>query len=252
MLNLRTWEPVTIKAGLQTVGCEIRRLNFLQSKPFTVVMARVRMDKVLREIAAIYREQEAATRAHLARLQAATVAHALPINPPVDLKPDAKGASTVDPLEALAEALEAQIRQAGHPLPLLSVEEDDAQAAALNDAMERRTRAIEEFFDSVPDGFVESAFRDYVRNVSGLVVDGAPATTGEALLAVADQQTVMDVLEQISIFAKLSAAQKNDSSSPSTSGPAAPTDGGATPAPSVESEDGTRPAIAMETPAGAP
>lgn len=68
----------------------------------------------------------------------------------------------------------------------------------------------------VSEEMAELAFREFVRNVRGLAVDGEAITTGAQLYEVADIPLVLFVIGKIAALAKLSDAEGKASASPST------------------------------------
>lgn len=235
MLSLKTWEPTTYDVGGHPITFEIKRLGFTESKPFNVAFGKIRIDAPIAARSKMERASSALTEKGLAAAAGALVAAgATPPPRTADLDADIKAHN-----DALAAAgvrmpdLPADVERELY-VDLSAAAREVAEADALLDA-------------SLDDAFVARCFRDYLRNVQGLEIDGVAVDTGEALHAHADRHLVLFVLRKIRSFSHLGEAEKNGSSSPSPSAPGAEAEGGALTAAPVESAALPTSAIATAT-----
>lgn len=111
--------------------------------------------------------------------------------------------------------------EAPAPAPEPGAEADDAKPAKREPTpaeMARIIRAQADVMRTIPvsEEMAELAFREFVRNVRGLSIDGEAITTGAQLYEAADLPLVLFVIGQIAALAKLSDAEGKASASPST------------------------------------
>lgn len=106
--------------------------------------------------------------------------------------------------------------------------------------------ALRSTYRELPREQVEAAFRDFVRNVQGLQVDGVAVVTGEGLFEVSDEKLVFFVLGSLHRRARLSVKEGKASSSQPTSA-SETTASSASPAPSIASEGGAASSTALES-----
>lgn len=97
--------------------------------------------------------------------------------------------------------------------------------------------ALRETYKAIPKEDVARAFREYVKDVEGVAVDGTELSTGEQLHTIADEQLVFFVLGSLRRYAKLSVTEGKASSSSPTSASAA-TESSSSRAPSTSVEGG--------------
>lgn len=234
MLRYTTWEPVTFTAGDGTaVTFEVKRLTFLEQKVFAVSFAKIQREEIGRHAVIAHAEMVERQRLLIERLNGSLKAaghDAIPIG---------------DDLDATAAAINARLAELGVDDVPLTAEEIERLFTPDASRQAARQAAIEAFWGSLDGEWLTQVFRDYVRNVCGVAVDDHAVTTGEELLSVADASLVLFVLQAIDGRATLSATQKKTSSSPSTSGPVA-TSNGASAATPVAPEGGTAPGTAPD------
>lgn len=100
-------------------------------------------------------------------------------------------------------------------------------------------------FGSIDPEWAAGVFEKCVRPTEPIGLDGEdgapPITTGRELFDVANGALVMEVLGKVGELSRLGAAEGKASSSPSTSEPAGTSDGGDSPATSIEPADGPTP-----------
>lgn len=152
------------------------------------------------------------------------------------------------------EAITMEIRRLKYPeaspFNLSMVKAWSAMGEVSRDAPKsEQTLAVQRFYESLPLDRIETAFRDWVRNVGGIEDDDGPITTGEGLFQVADEGLVLFVCTTLRELSTLGAEEGKGSASPSTSAPelGRETDGGESPAGPARSGDGTSPETAPAT-----
>jgi hypothetical protein len=116
--------------------------------------------------------------------------------------------------------------------------EDGKPLAPSVEEMKVQTDALRDFYAAVPPELLKKAFEDWAKDVEGLVVDGAPATSGASLYEVADQSLVLFHLTKLREHARLAVEEGKASGSPSTSSVAPETAGGASDATPTAPEGG--------------
>lgn len=195
LLSLKRWERVELAHGL---SCEVRRLNSLDAGPFRTAMA-----KAFTRLAELQAELQAAW----------TALPPDPVTPDGEPPEFVEGASQED-REAHSRAYRAWAE--AHPDYIAALR---AKTDAANKLLCRSREVEAEVAELIPPTLIRQAFREYVRNVEGVEVDGAPATSGEALLEVADDKIVMDVLGAVRRLSELTVREGKASASPSMSSP---------------------------------
>lgn len=266
MLSLRQWEPSSYELGDHTITFEVKRLGFLESKPWLVHANRMRFDVLLaqgRIIEAMQHEERKALRGFLkgaaadAGIAWPTVEDARQGWRERHAEAVAKAPDNAD-LAALTDEGEpdedvvfmevnARFKAAGLDVPEMGLEATAALVAAQEPHLAAAAAKMAEFSESLDDPWIAKTFNDYVRNVDGVEIDGKPATTGDALLSVADDTLVMYVMRRVKELCSLSAQAKKTSSLPRTSAPEARTPDGGPTAPPAASADGPTPATVTET-----
>lgn len=114
---------------------------------------------------------------------------------------------------------------------------------------DEKLNATRRFMEKLPEDTVGRVFRDYIRNVQGLETEEGPATTGEALYAVADGDCLLDVLLEVQRLAFLGSKEADFLSSRSTPPSTPAPDPSVSDAGSTASEDGQQPSTATPIPA---
>lgn len=213
-LKLRRWEPCDLGRGITV---EIMRLNALAAAPYrtaTQVAAQRMID--------IQADLEAA--------QAAVPPE--PTRPADAPQPPPDGASEQE-RTAYEEACAAFER--AHPEYMAGLRLH-VQATMRLAARSRELSA--QMLMAYPTELIERAFRDYVRKIAGVELDGQPITSGAELLEVADEQLISAVLSALRRLFELSSAEGKASASLSMSSAEAATHDGASGAPSTAVEAG--------------
>jgi hypothetical protein len=234
MLSLKTWEPTTYTVGGHPITFEVKRLGFTESKPFNIAFGKIRFDAPATSRAGLQRATSALTERGIGIVVAALEAAGVSVP-----------ARTED-ADADFAAYTAALTAAGHRAPEVPVEQERELLGDVAAAARQVAEADAAFTASIDDAWVADVFRQYVRNVQGLEMDGDAITTGEALYRIADPLLILNVLKAVRGFSHLGETEKNGSSSPSPSAPGAEAVGGASTAPPAESADSQMPATATE------
>lgn len=112
-----------------------------------------------------------------------------------------------------------------------------------------KAEVLEQVYDDIPEEQLKAWFAGCVRRVEGLVIDGDPVTSGEALLDEADDQLVLHLLFKLFELSKLTDPEGKGSSSRSTSSPAELEASSSSAAQSTGGEAGPEPLDATAMPA---
>lgn len=216
-LTLRRWEPVEYERDGVVITFEVRRLNALQAAPYRAALARAGAQLI-----------EMQEEIRIARA-------ALPPEPVTPEDQPVAPAADADATEHASYEAALEAYQERHPEYMDALARHVAASAALSQRMrELHARTTE----LLPAELVERAFRDHVRNVQGVVLDGEAITTGDALFDVADEWIVGKVMGELRRLAEIGLGEGKASASRSTSSPAVPTRDGGSGATSTESEAG--------------
>lgn len=217
ILSLRRWERFEFEAAGVALACEVKRLNSLEAGPIRAALAKAQ-------------GQLADSLSRIQRLR-----EEIPDEPPepegkpADLAPDA----TEEERKAHDAVVEAWLRQ--HPEYLETLRERTRLAAK---ALSLGNEVRAEWASAIPAELLREVFGKYVRNVEGLELDGAAATSGLDLLEVADDEVVAAVVGRLRALSELSAREGKASASPSTSSPGGVTGAGDSGAPSTDAGAG--------------
>lgn len=217
ILSLKRWERFEFEAGGVPLACEVKRLNSLEAGPIKAALARAQ--GVLAD-----------SMSDLQRMR-----EAVPDEPPeppgkpADLPADA----TEDQRKAYDDAVEDWLKR--HPAYVEALRERTRLAVK---ALARGEEVRGDVAGALPPELLTRVFERYVRNVEGLELDGAPATTGLNLLEVVDDRAVADVVGKLRSLFELSPREGKASASPSTSSPEGVTGAGDSGAPSTDAGAG--------------
>lgn len=108
------------------------------------------------------------------------------------------------------------------------------------------SEAQKRFFQELTPELTKTIFTKWIRNVSGVEVEGKAITTGEELYEVADESFVLAAIVEIRSASSLRAIEGKGFGRRSTS--ASATDAGGSDVPSTGSADGAEPSTATPTP----